>query len=55
MVDSSGTVIQGIGFGLGQHHSKVKQKNPFSILYTLDENEFNGIVSLQLVIKDIKF
>jgi len=55
MVDSSGTVIQGIGFGLGQHHSKVKQKNPFSILYTLDENEFNGIVSLQLVIKDIQF
>ena len=55
MVDSSGTVIQGIGFGLGQHHNKVKQKNPFSILYTLDENEFNGIVSLQLVIKDIKF
>lgn len=55
MVDPNGTVIQGIGFGLGQHHSKVKQKNPFSILYTLDENEFNGIVSLQLVIKDIKF
>jgi single-stranded-DNA-specific exonuclease len=55
MVDPNGTVIQGIGFGLGQHHSKVKQKNSFSILYTLDENEFNGIVSLQLVIKDIKF
>ncbi len=55
LVDPNGTVIQGIGFGLGQHHSKVKQKNPFSILYTLDENEFNGRVSLQLVIKDIKF
>lgn len=55
LVDPNGIVIQGIGFGLGQHHSKVKQKNPFSILYTLDENEFNGRVSLQLVIKDIKF
>jgi single-stranded-DNA-specific exonuclease len=55
LVDSKGTVTQGIGFGLGQHHSKVKQKNPFSILYTLDENEFNGSVSLQLLIKDIKF
>ena len=55
LVDPNGTVIQGIGFGLGQHHSKVKQKNPFSILYTLDENEFNGSVSLQLLIKDIKF
>lgn len=55
LVDPNGIVIQGIGFGLGQHHSKVKQKTPFSILYTLDENEFNGSVSLQLVIKDIKF
>ena len=55
LVDPNGIVIQGIGFGLGQHHSKVKQKNPFSILYTLDENEFNGSVSLQLLIKDIKF
>jgi len=55
LVDPNGIVIQGIGFGLGQHHIKVKQKNPFSILYTLDENEFNGRVSLQLVIKDIKF
>jgi single-stranded-DNA-specific exonuclease len=55
IIDPSGTVIEGIGFGLGAHHRKVKQKNSFSILYHIDENEFNGNTSLQLVIKDIQF
>jgi len=55
IIDPSGTVIEGIGFGLGAHHRKVKQKNSFSILYHIDENEFNGNTSLQLAIKDIQF
>jgi len=55
IIDPSGTVIEGIGFGLGAHHRQVKQKNSFSILYHIDENEFNGNTSLQLVIKDIQF
>ena len=55
IIDPSGTVIEGIGFGLGAHHRKVKQKNSFSIFYHIDENEFNGNTSLQLVIKDIQF
>jgi len=55
IIDPTGTVIEGIGFGLGAHHRKVKQKNSFSILYHIDENEFNGNTSLQLVIKDIQF
>lgn len=55
IIDPSGTVIEGIGFGLGAHHRKVKQKSSFSILYHIDENEFNGSTSLQLVIKDIQF
>ena len=55
IIDPSGTVIEGIGFGLGAHHRQVKQKNSFSIVYHIDENEFNGNTSLQLVIKDIQF
>lgn len=55
IIDSTGTTIQAIGFGLGKHHTKVKQKLPFSVLYILDENEFNGIKSLQLLIKDLHF
>ena len=55
IIDSTATAIQGIGFGLGQHYTKVKQKLPFSILYTLEENEFNGLKSLQLMVKDLLF
>ena len=55
IIDSTGTVIQAIGFGLGRHYSKIKKRYSFSILYTLDENEFNYIKSLQLVVKDIQF
>lgn len=55
VVDSSGCTLQGIAFGLGSHHTKIKQKRPFSMLYNVDENEFNGVKSLQLVVKDIRF
>ena len=55
IIDSTGTVMQAIGFGLGRHYSKIKKRYSFSILYTLDENEFNYIKSLQLVVKDIQF
>ena len=55
IIDSTGSVMQAIGFGLGGHYSKIKKKYSFSILYTLDENEFNHIKSLQLVVKDIQF
>lgn len=57
LIDSSegGSVMQGIGFDLGHHYAKLKQKFPFSILYTLEENEFNGSKNLQLVVKDLQF
>jgi single-stranded-DNA-specific exonuclease len=55
VTDATGAVFQGIGFSLAQHYTKMKQKRTFSILYVLDENEFNGTKSLQLVVKDIQF
>ena len=55
MVDGSGSHFSGIGFGLGQLLSEVKLQKPFSILYTLEENEFNGTTQLQLKIKDLMF
>ena len=55
VTDATGAVFQGIGFSLAQHYTKIKQKRTFSILYSLDENEFNGTKSLQLVVKDIQF
>ena len=44
-----------IAFGLGDRFSPVYQRKPFSVCYTIDENEVNGNVALQLNVKDIKF
>ncbi|AQS94824.1 single-stranded-DNA-specific exonuclease RecJ [Polaribacter sp. BM10] len=41
-----------IGFGLGNKIEHVK--NDFDIAYALDENEWNGHKSIQLVLKDLK-
>ena len=54
------TVFQGsdrisygaIGFGLGNKIDKIH--NDFDILYSLDENEWNGNTSIQLLLKDLK-
>ncbi len=43
-----------IGFGLGDKIDIIKNKKPFSAAYSIDENHWNGNVSLQLKLKDIK-
>ncbi|MGB0879667.1 MAG: single-stranded-DNA-specific exonuclease RecJ [Polaribacter sp.] len=41
-----------IGFGLGDKITTVK--NDFDIAYSVDENEWNGVTSIQLLLKGIK-
>ena len=41
-----------IGFGLGDKISQIQ--NDFDIAYCLDENEWNGVKSIQLMLKDIQ-
>jgi single-stranded-DNA-specific exonuclease len=43
-----------IAFGQGEHLDYVSRKLPFDVCYTVEENEYNGEVSLQLNVKDIK-
>jgi single-stranded-DNA-specific exonuclease len=43
-----------IGFGLGKKLDLAKNQQPFDAVYCIDENEFNGKVSVQLRLKDIK-
>lgn len=43
-----------IGFNLGDKIGAIKAKNKFDIAFTLDENEWQGNVSLQLKLKDLK-
>ena len=44
--------INAIGFGLGNKIDDIH--NGFDVVYTIDENEWNGYKSLQLVLKDLK-
>lgn len=43
-----------IGFGLGDKLDIIKDKKSFNIVYTIDKNHWNGNISLQLKLKDIK-
>ncbi|WP_040252684.1 single-stranded-DNA-specific exonuclease RecJ [Psychroserpens mesophilus] len=46
--------IVGIAFNLGDKLSLIKDKKPFKAVYSIDENHWQGNVSLQLKIRDIK-
>lgn len=46
--------IGGIGFNLGDKLPLVTSRKPFSAVFSIDENEWQGNVSLQLKIKDLK-
>ena len=46
--------ISSIGFNLGDKISLIKNKKQFKAAYSIDENHWNGKVSLQLKLKDIK-
>lgn len=55
MIDEKGVRFNGIGFGLADH-IKIEdlKNNPFDIAYTIQSNEFNGKISLDMIIKDVK-
>ncbi len=46
--------IAAIGFGLGKKLNIVQNQNPFQLAYCIAENEWNGTVSTQLMLKDIR-
>jgi single-stranded-DNA-specific exonuclease len=43
-----------IGFGLGNKLELTKNQNPFDIAFCIDENEFNGNITVQLRLKDLR-
>ena len=43
-----------IGFGLGNKLELTKNQNPFDMAFCIDENEFNGNVTVQLRLKDLR-
>jgi len=46
--------IAAIGFGMGNKLNLVTNKKPFDAAYCIDENDWNGTVSIQLRLRDIK-
>lgn len=48
------TRFPAIAFNMGEFYSSISGKKPFSICYTIEEREWNGKVSLELNVKDIK-
>jgi len=49
----AGEVVDGIGFGLAHKYETVSS-GPFDIVYTIDENVFNGNTRLQIKVLDIR-
>jgi len=51
---NGGQPIGAIGFNLGEKLSLVKNRQSFDAVFSLDENEWQGNVSLQLKLRDIR-
>lgn len=55
LVDSrSENIMNGIAFGKYEYNDYIKGLNPFDICYHIEENNYNGNTSIQLMIKDIR-
>lgn len=48
-------IFQAVGFDLAEHYQRIARCDPFRMVFTIEENTYNGTTSIQLRIKDIKF
>ncbi|MCC9136691.1 single-stranded-DNA-specific exonuclease RecJ [Pontibacter silvestris] len=46
--------IDAIGFGLSDFYKPISKGIPFDVCYTVEENVYRGVITLQLRIKDIR-
>jgi len=53
--DISGFPFSAIAFQQGHHYENIRDGKQFRACYHIEENEWNGVTSIQLNIKDIKF
>ncbi|HNP96322.1 MAG TPA: single-stranded-DNA-specific exonuclease RecJ, partial [Cyclobacteriaceae bacterium] len=51
----SESVMNVVGFDMMEHYERLSNGDECRIAYTIEENTFNGMTSLQLRLKDIKF
>jgi single-stranded-DNA-specific exonuclease len=53
-IEHSSDTFSSIAFGQAGHFDDILQKKSFSACYTIEENNYNGAISLQLNVKDLK-
>jgi len=54
IAQDSDYTLSGIGFGMAEKFGIIAGSRPFDIIYTLDENEWNGNKSIQMKVIDIR-
>ena len=54
LITQDNIVFSGIGFNLAHKYDQLAGKQPVDVVFTLDENEWNGSKSLQLKVIDIR-
>jgi single-stranded-DNA-specific exonuclease len=53
-LQQNGVIMTGIGFNMGEKIGLVRSGKLLDIVYTLDENEWNGVKSIQLKMIDVR-
>jgi single-stranded-DNA-specific exonuclease len=54
VVKNENVTLTGIGFNLAEKFSLLQMNKPVDLVYTLDENEWNGEKHLQLKVIDVR-
>jgi single-stranded-DNA-specific exonuclease len=54
VLQQDNTTLQGIGFNMKELFPLVESGEWLDVVFTIDENEYNGNISLQLKVLDVK-
>jgi single-stranded-DNA-specific exonuclease len=53
--EGSESIFQTIGFEMAECYSQLAKGDRFKMAFTIEENTYNGMTSIQLRAKEIKF
>ena len=53
-VTSGGAVMDAVGFNLGDRFEDVKRAREFNLVFSLEENTWNGKTNLQMKVKGVE-
>ncbi len=55
LAQDGNTPLDAIAFGMADYCDRIQKGIPFDVCYTVEENVYRGVTSLQLRVKDIRF